>query len=60
MQKFYKRASSIIEKGDLIFSTLPSLTGENIILIDRDFENTYICNDNMIMEYLFHLLITLF
>lgn len=49
MQKFYKRASSIIEKGDLIFSTLPSLTGENIILIDRDFENTYICNDNMII-----------
>lgn len=49
MQRFYKRASSIIEKGDLIFSTLPSLTGENIILIDRDFENTYICNDNMII-----------
>lgn len=47
MQKFYKRASSIIEKGDLIFSALPSLSGENIILIDRDFEDTYICNDNM-------------
>ena len=49
MQKFYKRASTIIEKGDLIFSTLPSLSGENIILIDRNFEDTYICNDNMII-----------
>lgn len=47
MQKFYKRALVKIEKGDLIFSTLPSLSGENIILIDRNFEDTYICNDNM-------------
>lgn len=47
IQKFYKRALNKIEKGDLIFSTLPSLTLENIILVDRDFEDTYICNDNM-------------
>lgn len=47
MQKLHKRRNSIIEKGDLLFSSMPSKAGNNIIYVSRALDKTILCGDNI-------------
>lgn len=47
MQKIHKRRNSMIEKGDLLFSSMPSKTGNNIIYVNRTLDKTILCGDNI-------------
>lgn len=46
-QTFYKKSTSFIKKGDIIFFSLPGSSADSLIYVDKDLDDNYLCNDNI-------------